>query len=97
MSHAEAGGNFLLTPYVIHRLGQTGPVPRGSSGNGITGRQLKGAETKKRNHFGVGRRYEVYPNLNRMEMMGTRMETMGTRMEKSVTNETEDGAVQRVS
>lgn len=90
MSHAEAGGNFLLTLYVIHRLGQTGPVPQGSSGNGITGRQLKGAETKKRNCF-VGRgRSEVYPNLARMEMMGT-------RMEKSVTNETEDRAVQRVS
>lgn len=76
VSHEKAGGNFLLTPYVIHRLGQTGPTPRGSSGNGITGRELKEAGTKKRNCLGG---YEVYPNL-------TRTETMGTRMAKSVTN-----------
>lgn len=48
----ESRGNFLLTQYVIHRLGQTGSGPRGSSGNGISGRELRGAESKRRNGLG---------------------------------------------
>lgn len=53
----ESRGNFLLTQYVIHRLGQTGSGPGGSSGNRISGREPRGAESKRRKGLGGGVRY----------------------------------------
>lgn len=60
----ESRRGFPVDTVCYTQISQPGPAPGGSSGNGITGKEPKGAGTQKRNHSRV---CKADPNLPGVE------------------------------